>query len=71
MSLGGAKALLTISPCVVNNGKISVDGSLKKFAAMINPAGYEQTFKLSYSKNKVLVGWQPVLNSFSSTRTNR
>ncbi|UJP00706.1 MAG: hypothetical protein LZF64_02665, partial [Nitrosomonas sp.] len=54
MPLGGAKALLTISPCTVNNGKISVDGSKKKFEAMINPAGYEQTFKLSYSKNKVL-----------------
>lgn len=54
MSLGGAKALLTISPCAVNNGKISVDGSQKKFEAMLNPAGYEQTFKLSYAKNKVL-----------------
>lgn len=54
MSLSGTKALLTISPCTVNNGKISVDGSRKKFEAMINPAGYEHTFKLSYSKNRVL-----------------
>lgn len=54
MSLGGTKALLTISPCTVNNGKISVDSSKKKFEAMINPAGYEHTFKLSYSKNRVL-----------------
>jgi len=54
MPQSGAKALLTISACVVNNGKISVDSSQQKFEAMINPAGYEQTFKLSYSKNKVL-----------------
>lgn len=54
MILGGTKALLTISPCSVNDGKISVDGSRKKFEAMINPAGYEHTFKLSYSKNRVL-----------------
>ncbi|QOJ22621.1 MAG: peptidoglycan-binding protein [Gammaproteobacteria bacterium] len=54
MAQSGAKALLTISPCTVNNGKISVDGSKKKFEAMINPAGYEHTFKLSYAKNRVL-----------------
>ena len=50
----GQKALLTISKCVVNNGKISVDSSKKKFEALINPAGYEHTFKLSYAKNRVL-----------------
>lgn len=49
------KALLTISPCTVStNGKISVDNSRKNFEAMINPAGYEHTFSLRYSKNKVL-----------------
>ncbi len=51
---GGKKALLTISPCTVNNGKISVDGSKKKFEAMINPAGYEHTYQLNYSKKRVL-----------------
>ncbi|PSJ18967.1 CIS tube protein [Nitrosomonas supralitoralis] len=51
---GGAKALLTISPCSVNNGKISIDGSKKQFKALINPAGYEHAFQLYYSKNKVL-----------------
>lgn len=54
MAQSSAKVLLTISPCTVNNGKISVDGSRKKFEAMINPAGYQHTFKLSYSKNRVL-----------------
>lgn len=49
-----AKALLTISPCIVNNGKISVDSSKKKFEAMINPAGYAHSFSLKYSKNRVL-----------------
>ena len=34
----GQKALLTISACAVNNGKISVDSSKKKFEALINPA---------------------------------
>ncbi len=49
------KALLTISPCIVSaNGKISVDSSRKNFEAMINPSGYEHTFSLRYSKNKVL-----------------
>jgi LysM repeat protein len=51
---GGTKALLTISPCTVNNGKISVDSSRKIFEAMINPAGYEHTYQLSYSKKRVL-----------------
>ncbi|MBX3616335.1 hypothetical protein [Nitrosomonas sp.] len=54
MLLSGTKTLLTISPCTVNNGKISVDGSKQKFEAMLNPAGYEHTFRLSYSKNRVL-----------------
>lgn len=54
MILSGTKALLTISPCSVNDGKISIDSSRKKFEAMINPAGYEHTFRLSYSKNRVL-----------------
>lgn len=54
MLLSGTKTLLTISPCAVNNGKISVDGSRQKFEAMINPAGYEHTLRLSYSKNRVL-----------------
>ncbi len=54
MILSGAKALLTISPCSVDDGKISVDSSRKKFEAMINPAGYGHTFELSYSKNRVL-----------------
>lgn len=54
MLLSGEKALLTISPCTVNGGKISVDSSKSPFKAMINPAGYEHTFKLSYSKNRVL-----------------
>lgn len=49
------KALLTISPCTVSaDGKISVDGSRKKFEALINPPGYEHTLSLRYSKNKVL-----------------
>ncbi|MCB1986273.1 MAG: LysM peptidoglycan-binding domain-containing protein [Burkholderiales bacterium] len=49
------KALLTISPCTVgSDGTISVDSSKSKFEAMINPSGYEHTFSLKYSKNKVL-----------------
>lgn len=49
-----SKALLTISPCTVDNGTISVDDSQKKFEAMINPAGYAHTFKLNYAKNCAL-----------------
>ncbi len=49
------KALLTISPCIVSAiGKISVNGSKQKFEAMINPAGYEHTLSLRYSKKEVL-----------------
>lgn len=49
------KALLTISPCTVgSDGTISVDSSKSKFEAMINPSGYEHTFSLRYSRNKVL-----------------
>ena len=49
-----AKAVLTISPCKVSSGKRSVDGSRPVFEAMINPSGYEHTFRLEYSKKKVL-----------------
>ena len=50
----GTKALLTISPCTVDNGTISVDSSKTEFEAMINPSGYEHTFQLCYSKKRVL-----------------
>lgn len=49
-----SKAVLTISPCTVNDGKISVDSSKQVFEALINPSGYEHTFRLDYSKKKVL-----------------
>lgn len=49
----GAKALLTITACSVDkDGKITVND--QKFEVMINPAGYEQTSKISYSKEKVI-----------------
>ncbi len=50
----GKKALLTISFCTVSDGKISVDNSRKPFEAMINPAGYEHTYQLCYSKKRAL-----------------
>ena len=52
-----AKAVLTISPCNVSDGKISVDSSKEAFEALINPSGYEHTFRLEYSKKKVLGTW--------------
>lgn len=53
MAQSGGKALLTIKGCSVNkDGTITVDG--EKFEAMINPAGYERTSKISYSKKEVM-----------------
>jgi len=50
----GAKALLTISRCVVDGGgNISVNKGEERFEAMINPAGYEHGFSLNYSENQI------------------
>jgi hypothetical protein len=50
----GLKAKLTISPCAVNNGLISVTTSPAPFEAMINPTGYEQKSTVKYTKVRAL-----------------
>ncbi|TXI28802.1 MAG: peptidoglycan-binding protein [Nitrosomonas oligotropha] len=53
MPLNNAKKLLTITACsVAKDGTITV--KREKFEAMINPAGYERTSKISYSKESVM-----------------
>ena len=48
----GLKAQLTITPCQVNDGVVSVDSSRTAFQAMINPSGYDQNSTVTYTKNK-------------------
>lgn len=51
--MSGQKTLLTISGCnLSNDGVLSVDSSRPKFKALINPAGYEHGFAISYTTNK-------------------
>lgn len=50
----GLKAQLTITPCKVNDGLISIDTSRSAFKAMINPSGYEHKRYVKYTKNKTL-----------------
>ncbi|NKB82601.1 MAG: peptidoglycan-binding protein [Nitrospirales bacterium] len=45
---------LTISPCKVDSGKISVDTSKKKFEVMINPSDYTHGFTIQYNKDEAL-----------------
>ena len=45
---------LTIAPCKVDSGKISVDTSKKKFEVMINPSDYTHGFTIQYNKDKAL-----------------
>lgn len=53
MTPSSTKKLLTITACsVAKDGTITAKG--EKFEAMINPAGYERTSKISYSKESVL-----------------
>lgn len=54
MSLStGLKTKLKISPCDVNDGIATVNGD-PAFEAMINPAGYQHTSAIKYSKNTAL-----------------
>jgi nucleoid-associated protein YgaU len=50
----GLKKKLSIAPCNVNAGTITVDSSQAPFEAMINPAGYKRQLKIDYSKKKTL-----------------
>lgn len=50
----GLKAQLTITPCKVDDGLISVDASRTPFKAMINPSGYEHKRFVKYTKVKAL-----------------
>jgi hypothetical protein len=52
----GLKKKLTIAPCKVDKGTITVDSGKGKtiFEAMINPAGYKRQLSIDYSKQKTL-----------------
>ena len=46
----GMKKLLTISPCKIDSGKISVDTPKSSFEVMINPSGYSHGFSIKSNK---------------------
>jgi hypothetical protein len=50
----GLKKKLSVAPCTVDAGTITVDSSQTPFEAMINPAGYKRQLHIDYSKKKTL-----------------
>lgn len=53
--MAGQKTLLKISGCSVSKaGGVTVDSAKPSFQALINPAGYDHTFSISYAKTKAL-----------------
>lgn len=63
--MSGQKTLLKISGCTVSSdGILSEDSSRPAFEALINPAGYEHGFAISYTKNKAFgqAGTEPKYN---------
>lgn len=50
----GLKKKLTISPCKVDAGNITVDSSKKAFEVMLNPAEYTHGFTIKYNKKEAL-----------------